>query len=141
MSTTKAFSLLIVIFLSMPLLIGKEEKPNRIFSEDDFLFIANKWKNCDGESCSIISNWFCEVLIIEPELFFSEMEKQPGLFEKWSEELSELSLKSYGGCIDTECFRKTIVSNLSRWKAPEKFKERKEKLLQVLEKAKNLKVD
>ena len=85
-----------------------------VYTEQDLERYLDKWRIKDGLAGSMISDYFCEFLIINPELFLAVMERNRDVFDAWSEDLQNLSFVDYGGCMNLECLHGMMVSVLER---------------------------
>lgn len=111
------------------------------YTEADVESYIAKWAHRDGAAGSMISDEFCRMVTIDPDVFLSVMSKHNGVFQEWMKELPELSFTDWGGCVDLEAKRRDMISALQRMKPDCRYGGQRAKLLKALMKMKIHKID
>ena len=92
--------------------------PPRLFSSSFLEELFPSIQEQTGENAFLVSDYLCEFVMNEPEVFFRVVAKHRKEFEWWLDRLPEFSFTDYGGClINQECLRTGMIANLRRFES------------------------
>ena len=103
-----------------------------VYTAADLTSYLEKWERRDGEAGTVISDYFCAFATANPRLFLSTMAEHPQLFSEWVESLPSLSFVNFGGCMDRECMRLTVLGSVERAEPEPGTSTLQSRLVQVL---------
>ena len=135
-SNSKALSIIVLALASWFSLLGQVAPTgSHFYTEVDVESYVLKW-NIGGAAVEMVSDEFCDMVFMDPDVFLTVMAKHNGVFEDWLKQLPDRSFVDSGGHIDYEAKKRSMINSLKRLKPGQPYDGLKAKLLDTLTKLK-----
>jgi hypothetical protein len=102
------------------------------YTDDDLERYIELWGSRDGLASFVLSDRFCEFLVVRPSHFLETMVLHEAVLDEWLSELAGLSFVDRGGCLDRNCMKRLMIASLEHLEVSGEASEARDLVLETL---------